>query len=296
MLELALRAGILDRHCLIHGGERGVNQAPLVLEVAAGDQRALGVRGQPVRAAAHQLLDLVVAHPVVLLVVEHGQQDVEVGQQRAQPDRRAERQPHVAARPPLVVDRGRHHVVAERLEQAPHERFATTCGHGRQVRGQRDRLRRQFGLRALHRGLEDGHERHRQQRRRHVRPVVDVVGERERPAPAPRQADRVDLEDQRHRAAVLARLGIEHDGPPERQREGLHPLGVLVQQEPEIGRGPVGGGDGEQQPAATLGGRTARCSATRGRKLPGRDSNPNSQIQRLVCCQLHHPATDANAV
>ena len=24
--------------------------------------------------------------------------------------------------------------------------------------------------------------------------------------------------------------------------------------------------------------------------LPGRDSNPNSQIQRLVCCQLHHPA------
>ena len=31
-------------------------------------------------------------------------------------------------------------------------------------------------------------------------------------------------------------------------------------------------------------------------KLPGRDSNPNSQIQRLVCCQLHHPATDRQAV
>ena len=41
------------------------------LQVAAGDQLALGVRRQPALAVAQQLLDLVVADPVVLVVVEH---------------------------------------------------------------------------------------------------------------------------------------------------------------------------------------------------------------------------------
>jgi hypothetical protein len=36
---------------------------------------------QPITAAAEQLLDLVVAHPVVFLIVEHGDQDVQVTQE-----------------------------------------------------------------------------------------------------------------------------------------------------------------------------------------------------------------------
>ena len=47
-------------------------------QIAPGDQLALGMRGQPVAAAAQQLLDLGLVDPVVLLVVEHRQQHVEV--------------------------------------------------------------------------------------------------------------------------------------------------------------------------------------------------------------------------
>ena len=41
-----------------------------MLQVAAGDLLLLGVAGQPALAVAQQLLDLVVADPVVLVVVE----------------------------------------------------------------------------------------------------------------------------------------------------------------------------------------------------------------------------------
>ena len=64
------------------------DEAALVLQVAAGDQLALGVRREPALAVAQQLLDLVVADPVVLVVVEHRDEHVEVGEQVAQAARR----------------------------------------------------------------------------------------------------------------------------------------------------------------------------------------------------------------
>ena len=52
-----------------------------MLQVAVGDELALGMRGEPALAVPEQLLDLVVADLVVLLVVEHGDQHVEVREQ-----------------------------------------------------------------------------------------------------------------------------------------------------------------------------------------------------------------------
>ena len=58
----------------------------LACEIATRDELPFGVGGQPVGTAAEQLLDLGGAHPVVLLVIEHRDEDVQVAQQVAQPD------------------------------------------------------------------------------------------------------------------------------------------------------------------------------------------------------------------
>lgn len=49
-------------------------------EVSPGDQRSFRVSGEPVATASEQLVDLVLADPVVLLPVEHRQQHVQVGE------------------------------------------------------------------------------------------------------------------------------------------------------------------------------------------------------------------------
>ena len=66
--------------------QRLAGQVGLARQVAPGDQLALGVRRQPALAALEQLLDLGRAHPVVLLVVEDRDQDVQVREQVAEPD------------------------------------------------------------------------------------------------------------------------------------------------------------------------------------------------------------------
>ena len=71
--------------------ERVPREAALVLQVAAGDQLALRVARQPALAVPQQLLDLVVADPVVLVVVEHGDQHVEVREQLREPAARPQR-------------------------------------------------------------------------------------------------------------------------------------------------------------------------------------------------------------
>ena len=48
----------------------------------------------------------------------------------------------------------------------------------------------------------------------------------------------------------LVRVEVEDVRDAERQPEGLHPVRVLVQQEPEVGRGPVRGRDAEEHGAA----------------------------------------------
>ena len=61
-------------------------QVRLAREVAPRDELALGMLRQPALAAAEQLLDLGCADPVVLLVVEHRDEHVQVGEQVLQAD------------------------------------------------------------------------------------------------------------------------------------------------------------------------------------------------------------------
>jgi hypothetical protein len=65
---------VLGRHSR-HGEARQV--AP-TFEIAACYQLACRMGGEPIAAFGDELVDLVVAHPVVLILVEHRYQDIEL--------------------------------------------------------------------------------------------------------------------------------------------------------------------------------------------------------------------------
>jgi len=234
-----------------------VGQAAPMLQVARGDERALRVRGEPALAVAHQLRDLVVADPVVLVVVQHRDEHVEVREQVAQARRGAQRERIVGALAPVRkkrVERMGRDVdgVAQGLEQPAQQPRAIATGHGRQRGLERDRRLGQ--LRAVFAAAAQGRAEHvgdgdAEERRGDVRAVVDVLLQREPapllPASFAHQSDWIDVEEQGGRAALGVRLGVEDVRLPERRLERLQARGVLVQQVAEIGRRTMRGGDGE---------------------------------------------------
>ena len=249
------RRGRPPRVRLPFGGETGedvARQPALVAQVAAGDHLPLGVRGEPAAADAQELLHLGVAHPVVLVVVEHRDQHVEVGQQVAQGTGGAQADREVRAHPPLRklgVERmglGRDRV-AERLEEAAQHPLAAAAGERRQADVEGERLPHQLRARLAAPGaggVEDPRDRHRQERRGDVRAVGDVLVERR--SGTAHQPHGIDVEEKRYRAGALRRLGVEHVRLPEREVERLHPVRVLVEEEPQVGRRDVRGADREQ--------------------------------------------------
>ena len=98
------------------------------------------------------------------------------------------------------------------------------------------------------RGPKDLRDRDAQERRRHVGTVVHVLLERARVAPPPpaHQPDRVDVEEECRGTLLGVRHRIEDVRLSIGEFEGLEPLGVLGEEEPEVGRGAVSGRDGEQ--------------------------------------------------
>lgn len=85
---VVLHGGVVDRSVIEVDEplDRGVPEPSLVGEVAVGDELSLGMRRQPAGACAQELLDLVVANPVVLGAIEHRQQDVQVVERIDQTD------------------------------------------------------------------------------------------------------------------------------------------------------------------------------------------------------------------
>src|SRR5262249_43018468 len=81
-------------------------------------------------------------------------------------------------------------------------------------------------------GTEGARQGHAQHRRRRVRAVVDVLVEGG--AGAADDADRIDIEQQSRRTALVRDLGEEHVRVTEGEAQRLHAIGVLVQQIPEI--------------------------------------------------------------
>ena len=238
-------------------GERGAREPGAPAEVAPGDQRRLGVIGEPALARAHQLVDLVGALPVVLRLVQHGEQHVELVEGVGEPDGAGQPEPDVARVAPLrdrLVERDRLGLdrPAERLEEPVRDVGATAARQHRDRDLERDGgvgelLARPAGAAA--RGAEHVGHRDAEQRRGGVRPVVDVLREAEvgRVArPRPRQSHGVDVEDERGRAALVGGLGVEDGDGAEGLGELLHPVGVLVEQVAQVGRRGVGGRDGEE--------------------------------------------------
>jgi hypothetical protein len=88
--------------------------------------------------------------------------------------------------------------------------------------------------RSRHGALEYAHERHRHERRRDIRPIVDIFRQREATdtAAAADEADRVDRQQQRHSAPIFRRFCVEDMRIAEPSRERLHTIRMLVQQEP----------------------------------------------------------------
>lgn len=148
--------------------------------------------------------------------------------------------------------RVRRHGPAQRGEEPLHQAGAAARGQGGHFDAQRAGRAGQFGpggALALDGAVEDAAERDGEERGRRVRPVVDVLRERgvggRAPAPgAPYQRHGVDLQEQRRRAAVGGRLGVEDVRRPVRGGEPLRTIGVLVQQETEVGGGGSGGAGG----------------------------------------------------
>jgi hypothetical protein len=234
-----------------------------MLQVPARDDLALRVRREPPLAVAQQLLDLVVADPVVLLVVQHRHQHVQVREQLGEPLRSRERDREVAAVAPLGRQRGiervrlGRHRPPERLEQPAQELVAAAAGQHRDARLERDRRRRDVGpvlrlpaeRRPIH--LRDGDA---QERRGDVRAIVHVLREQPAlalgPAPPAHEPHRIHVEHERRGAPFGRGLGIHHVRLPERELEALRPRGVLVQQVAEVRRRPVRRRDGEQHGCA----------------------------------------------
>ncbi len=151
------------------------------------------MRAEPASARPDQLVDFVVADPVVLGIVEDRQQDIQVIEGIGQPDVPAQVNVEIARLTPvrngrIQRDGGRRDLPAERLEQAAQQVSAAAARDGRQADRQRHGGRGQVrtGVApAGESGPEHVLERHRQHAGRGVRAVVDVLSEGE---PVPRLA------------------------------------------------------------------------------------------------------------
>ena len=86
-----------------------------------------------------------------------------------------------------------------------------------------------------HRRAEDPRDRHTQEGRRHVGPVIDVV---EQPAvrarPALRQIHRIDVQQQGEGRFLLRDFRVENEGPAVAQFENLRPGGILAEQKADV--------------------------------------------------------------
>ena len=132
-------------------GDGVANEPSLMHEIARDDDVARRMAIEPALAVTKQLFDLVVSNPVVLLIVEHRNEHVQVGQQVAQPARCSKRdgkQPARAERRHALVEfvARRFDRIAERLEQPAEERLAATAGNSRETCFERQCGRRELGF------------------------------------------------------------------------------------------------------------------------------------------------------
>ena len=226
--------------------DRLADEARLMSQEAACDRLLERMLREPAFPLRDQLLDLAVADPVMLRVVEDRDQDVEMREELGERRRLPQRHREVRALAPLrmpIVERqsSRVDVVAERSEDVGEKPLA--AAHRQSIKSglERNRRCRQLGpiLRAaVHRRAEDLGDGHAEERRRDIGTVVDVLIERPLSplAGAANQSDRIDFEHQARGAAFGRRFRIEDVRLAEGQVERLESIGMLLQQVAEVGR------------------------------------------------------------
>ena len=201
-------------------------QRPAARQIAAGDQLLLRVVGEPALAGAQQLVDLVGRDPVVLGVVEHRQQDVQMPQRVGQPqlalqDERA----RTASRPtpgtarPAAPARPRRSSRAARTAAAPARRRrgraarAPRCAAAAYGSGQLGpRLARGPSSRSRTRCCSATASSEDAAYGRSLTYCASAAsGAPPRPLPLPRRtsATGIHLQQQRRGAALGGRLGVE---------------------------------------------------------------------------------------
>ncbi len=189
LFRLTVAHGVVQRFRLrvVGLGEpahRGQHQVTPVRQVAAGDQVTVRVRGQPAGAGPDQLVHLVGAHPVVLGVVQHRQQHIQVVQRIGEPHPPTQPQPDIPGVTPLRDQRiERHRPRFDRPAQRPEEPLSNRGPALARQRRDPDLQRqggggqfRPAGAPPGDGGAEDPGQGDSHHRRRRVGPVVDVLG------------------------------------------------------------------------------------------------------------------------
>jgi hypothetical protein len=104
-------------------------------------------------------------------------------------------------------------------------------------------------------GVEPARKYNREQRRRDVRSIVDVlILSTAFAATATDHSDRVDVEQNGRGTGVVRSLRVEDRGVTERELPCMHTVRMLVQQEAKVGGRPLGRSDGQEHVLVRSGG------------------------------------------
>ena len=248
-LMLRFRAGarVLLGHELLQGRAR---QVALVLEVSGGRSAPARVRGEPALSPGQQLVQLLLGRPSSACR-RRAREAARTGARAGRGGRQvaASRTPVVGALPPL----GEAFVEGQAAGPRRRTPAARRGGAGRARRPRQGSTAtsasrgigvsascRPVPAAALESGAEDAGQGDAEEGRRHVGAVVDVLPQGAAVAGvgapgAAHETDRIEIQQQRRLAAVLAGLGVEDVGLSEGQGEGLAAGGVLDQQVAEVG-------------------------------------------------------------
>src|SRR5262249_36253167 len=109
-----------------------------MLQVAAGDGFPFRVSGKPSAAVAKKLFNFVLSDPVMFIVVQYRNENIEMRQEIAQAYLRTEFDREVSALAPFreffIKDPARgFNGIAERLEEATQKNLAAAAGQGRKL-------------------------------------------------------------------------------------------------------------------------------------------------------------------
>jgi hypothetical protein len=236
--------------------QRGVGEVTLVFQIATGDELPLWVPGQPTLTIPEEFRHLILANPVMLLVIQDGDQHIQMAQQVAQAQSAGQGDGVVLAVAPFgrTLVQGMRFpgdVIAQGLKQTSQHGFAPGTGQDGEagLQGEwRGSQRWSFHATAAERRPEDLGDGYAEEGGDHIRAVVDIRLQQKGAANGGvsrlGQLQRIDVQQQGGRTARGTGFWVEDMGLAEAQVEGLHLCRMFVQKVAKVGGGCVCRGDG----------------------------------------------------